>query len=70
MIEPGKRNNLFKCLFEDNCPIKKQKLIVLTQEEYTKLINDYVLLDCLKMSGVEEWQHYNQAVKFFQSDGK
>lgn len=70
MIEAGKRNDLLKCVLEYSCPINKLNLVVLTKEEHTKLINDSVFLDCLKMSGVEEWRHYNQASKFFQSDGK
>jgi len=39
------------------------KKISISEEEYEALLNDSILLNCLQMMGVDNWDGYNEAIE-------
>ena len=39
------------------------KKISISEEEYETLLNDSILLNCLEMMGVDNWDGYNEAIE-------
>ena len=39
------------------------KKISISEEEYETLLNDSILLNCLQMMGVDNWDGYDEAIE-------
>jgi hypothetical protein len=39
------------------------KKISISEEEYEALLNDSILLNCLEMMGVDNWDGYDEAIE-------
>ena len=39
------------------------KKISISEEEYESLLNDSILLNCLRMMGVDNWNGYDEAIE-------
>lgn len=39
------------------------KKISISEEEYDSLLNDSILLNCLQMMGVDNWDGYDEAIE-------
>jgi hypothetical protein len=39
------------------------KKISISEEEYDSLLKDSILLNCLQMMGVDNWDGYNEAIE-------
>lgn len=39
------------------------KKISISEEEYEALLNDSILLNCLQMMGVDNWDGYDEAIE-------
>ena len=39
------------------------KKISISEEEYETLLNDSILLNCLEMMGVDNWDGYDEAIE-------
>jgi hypothetical protein len=39
------------------------KKIAISEEEYEALLNDSILLNCLQMMGVDNWDGYDEAIE-------
>ena len=42
------------------------KKISISEEEYDSLLNDSILLNCLQMMGVDNWDGYDDAIEQYQ----
>lgn len=42
------------------------KKISISEEEYEALLNDSILLNCLQMMGVDNWDGYDGAIEQYQ----
>ena len=42
------------------------KKISISEEEYETLLNDSILLNCLQMMGVDNWDGYDDAIEQYQ----
>ena len=42
------------------------KKISISEEEYEALLNDSILLNCLQMMGVDNWDGYGDAIEQYQ----
>ena len=42
------------------------KKISISEEEYKALLNDSILLNCLEMMGVDNWDGYDDAIEQYQ----
>jgi hypothetical protein len=42
------------------------KKISISEEEYEALLNDSILLNCLQMMGVDNWDGYDDAIEQYQ----
>ena len=42
------------------------KKISISEEEYETLLNDSILLNCLQMMGVDNWDGYGDAIEQYQ----
>ena len=42
------------------------KKISISEEEYKTLLNDSILLNCLQMMGVDNWDGYDDAIEQYQ----
>ena len=42
------------------------KKITISEEEYETLLNDSILLNCLQMMGVDNWDGYDDAIEQYQ----
>lgn len=42
------------------------KKIAISEEEYEALLNDSILLNCLQMMGVDNWDGYDDAIEQYQ----
>lgn len=42
------------------------KKISISEEEYESLLNDSILLNCLQMMGVDNWDGYGDAIEQYQ----
>ena len=42
------------------------KKISISEEEYDSLLKDSILLNCLQMMGVDNWDGYDEAIEQYQ----
>ena len=45
---------------------QEPKKISISEEEYKALLNDSILLNCLQMMGVDNWDGYDDAIEQYQ----
>lgn len=43
------------------------KKISISEEEYETLLNDSILLNCLQMMGVDNWDGYDEAIEQYNA---
>ena len=43
------------------------KKISISKEEYEALLNDSILLNCLQMMGVDNWDGYDEAIEQYNA---
>ena len=46
--------------------LSEDKKITISEEEYETLLNDSILLNCLQMMGVDNWDGYDDAIEQYQ----
>jgi hypothetical protein len=39
-----------------------ESIVTITKEEYDKLLDDSIFLNCLRNAGVDNWEWYGEAV--------
>ena len=42
---------------------QEPKKITISEEEYDSLLKDSILLNCLQMTGVDNWDGYDEAIE-------
>ena len=45
---------------------QEPKKITISEEEYDSLLKDSILLNCLQMMGVDNWDGYDDAIEQYQ----
>lgn len=44
-----------------------EEMIAITKAEYDQLIEESIMLDCLKAAGVDNWDGYELAMEMFEN---
>lgn len=45
----------------------ESKTVTISQEEYDELVDDQILLDCLRNAGVDNWEGWDFAIEQYQA---